>query len=199
MSSSRSRNRPPASRAARQPSIAERTCPRCRYPVGLGANRVTIVPLERFSNNLARFNKHGGERRPVTAISGIGYASRPDAPVLQKASPPMLMALSGPSRPPVAGGQPTRLVILLHGLGADGNDLIGLQQYWGRILLQPDQIVAVGAEAVQENDEAGWLPAGNRRAGRTGQGHQHRRTRFLQNGGIWARGIADPRYRCHRL
>jgi phospholipase/carboxylesterase len=46
----------------------------------------------------------------------------------------MLMALSGPSRPPVAGGQPRRLVILLHGLGADGEDLIGLQQYWGRLL-----------------------------------------------------------------
>jgi len=46
----------------------------------------------------------------------------------------MLMALSGPSRPPVAGGQPRRLVILLHGLGADGNDLIGLQQYWGRLV-----------------------------------------------------------------
>src|SRR5437762_9751875 len=52
----------------------------------------------------------------------------------KKASPPMLMALSGPSRPPLAGGKPTRLVILLHGLGADGNDLIGLQQYWGRLL-----------------------------------------------------------------
>jgi len=46
----------------------------------------------------------------------------------------MLMALSGPSRPPTAGGKPTRLVILLHGLGADGNDLIGLQQYWGRLV-----------------------------------------------------------------
>ncbi len=46
----------------------------------------------------------------------------------------MLMALSGPSRPPVAGGNPTRVVILLHGLGADGNDLIGLQQYWGRLV-----------------------------------------------------------------
>ena len=46
----------------------------------------------------------------------------------------MLMTLSGPSRPPVAGGTPRRLVILLHGLGADGNDLIGLQQYWGRLV-----------------------------------------------------------------
>ncbi|HEX3861219.1 MAG TPA: prolyl oligopeptidase family serine peptidase [Stellaceae bacterium] len=46
----------------------------------------------------------------------------------------MMMALSGPSRPPVDGGKPRRLVFLLHGLGADGNDLIGLQQYWGRAL-----------------------------------------------------------------
>jgi len=46
----------------------------------------------------------------------------------------MLMALSGPSRPPVAGGKPRSLVFLLHGLGADGNDLIGLQQYWGRLV-----------------------------------------------------------------
>ena len=46
----------------------------------------------------------------------------------------MPMTLSGPSRPPIAGGKPSRLVILLHGLGADGNDLIGLQQYWGPLL-----------------------------------------------------------------
>src|SRR5215475_3019066 len=46
----------------------------------------------------------------------------------------MLMALSGPSRAPVAGGAPRRLVILLHGLGADGNDLIGLQHYWGPLV-----------------------------------------------------------------
>jgi phospholipase/carboxylesterase len=46
----------------------------------------------------------------------------------------MLIALSGPTRPPVAGGKPRRLVILLHGLGADGNDLIGLQQVWGQLL-----------------------------------------------------------------
>ena len=46
----------------------------------------------------------------------------------------MLMALSGPSRPPLTGGQPRRLVLRLHGLGADGNDLIGLQQYWGRLI-----------------------------------------------------------------
>ncbi len=52
----------------------------------------------------------------------------------RRKNPPMPMALSGPSRPPVAGGTPRRLVVLLHGLGADGNDLIGLQEYWGRLL-----------------------------------------------------------------
>jgi phospholipase/carboxylesterase len=46
----------------------------------------------------------------------------------------MLSRLSGPSRPPAAGGKPRRLVILLHGLGADGNDLIGLAPYWARLL-----------------------------------------------------------------
>jgi len=42
----------------------------------------------------------------------------------------MISELSGPSRPPALGGPPSRLVILLHGLGADGNDLIGLAPYW---------------------------------------------------------------------
>jgi phospholipase/carboxylesterase len=46
----------------------------------------------------------------------------------------MMTRLSGPSRPPAAGGKPRRLVILLHGLGADGNDLIGLAPYWSRLV-----------------------------------------------------------------
>jgi phospholipase/carboxylesterase len=44
------------------------------------------------------------------------------------------LSLSGPSRAPKAGGAPRRLVILLHGLGADGNDLIGLAPYWAALL-----------------------------------------------------------------
>ncbi len=39
------------------------------------------------------------------------------------------MALSGPSLPP-ARGPATHLVVLCHGYGADGNDLIGLAPYW---------------------------------------------------------------------
>jgi phospholipase/carboxylesterase len=46
----------------------------------------------------------------------------------------MLSHLSGPSRPPAGGGRPRRLVILLHGLGADGNDLIGLAPRWARLV-----------------------------------------------------------------
>jgi phospholipase/carboxylesterase len=46
----------------------------------------------------------------------------------------MTVQLSGPSRPPASGAKPTRLVVLLHGLGADGNDLIGLAPYWAPLL-----------------------------------------------------------------
>jgi phospholipase/carboxylesterase len=46
----------------------------------------------------------------------------------------MLPTLSGPIRKPAAGGAPRQLVILLHGLGADGNDLIGLAPYWAPLL-----------------------------------------------------------------
>jgi phospholipase/carboxylesterase len=46
----------------------------------------------------------------------------------------MNLTLSGPSHPPHSGGDPRRLVILLHGLGADGNDLLGLAPYWAPAL-----------------------------------------------------------------
>src|SRR5215475_15477961 len=41
--------------------------------------------------------------------------------------------LSGPRLPP-ARGQATHLVVLCHGYGADGNDLIGLAPHWQRML-----------------------------------------------------------------
>jgi phospholipase/carboxylesterase len=43
------------------------------------------------------------------------------------------MALSGPTLPP-ARGPATHLVVLVHGYGADGNDLIGLAQHWQGLL-----------------------------------------------------------------
>jgi phospholipase/carboxylesterase len=45
-----------------------------------------------------------------------------------------LIDLSGPSFGPAAGGKPRHLVILLHGYGADGNDLLGLAPHWSRLL-----------------------------------------------------------------
>lgn len=42
--------------------------------------------------------------------------------------------LSGPSLPPASGGTAKSLVILLHGVGADGDDLIGLAPYFARVL-----------------------------------------------------------------
>jgi phospholipase/carboxylesterase len=46
----------------------------------------------------------------------------------------MLPTLSGPIHKPAAGGKPRQLVILLHGLGADGNDLIGLAPVLAQVL-----------------------------------------------------------------
>jgi phospholipase/carboxylesterase len=43
------------------------------------------------------------------------------------------MALSGPTLAP-ARGPATHLVVLVHGYGADGNDLIGLAQHWRALL-----------------------------------------------------------------
>ena len=43
-------------------------------------------------------------------------------------------SLDGPRRPPASGGPPRQLVLLLHGYGADGNDLIGLAPYFARVL-----------------------------------------------------------------
>jgi phospholipase/carboxylesterase len=44
------------------------------------------------------------------------------------------ITLSGHSFGPAAGGTPTALVVLLHGLGADGNDLIALAPQLARTL-----------------------------------------------------------------
>ncbi len=44
-----------------------------------------------------------------------------------------LRPLTGPRLPP-ARGKATHLVVLCHGYGADGNDLIGLAPLWQRML-----------------------------------------------------------------
>ena len=40
------------------------------------------------------------------------------------------MKLDGPRHPPATGAAPARIVLLLHGYGADGDDLIGLAPAW---------------------------------------------------------------------
>jgi phospholipase/carboxylesterase len=42
--------------------------------------------------------------------------------------------LDGPRWGPASGGAPRQLVVLAHGLGADGHDLIDLGPYWGKAL-----------------------------------------------------------------
>nr|WP_123692854.1 alpha/beta fold hydrolase [Stella humosa] len=44
------------------------------------------------------------------------------------------MQLSGPTMGPAAGGPAREVVVFLHGLGADGNDLIGLAPYFAQAL-----------------------------------------------------------------
>lgn len=51
--------------------------------------------------------------------------------------------LTGPVRLPQAGGPPDSLIVLLHGVGADGADLIDLADHWshalpGTLFLAPD-------------------------------------------------------------
>ncbi len=43
-------------------------------------------------------------------------------------------SLNGPRVAPANGAKADRLVVLLHGYGADGNDLIGLAPHWQRLL-----------------------------------------------------------------
>jgi phospholipase/carboxylesterase len=52
----------------------------------------------------------------------------------------LLRSLSGPSHKPAGGSKPRQLVVLLHGLGADGNDLIGLAPYWTPLLPEAEFI-----------------------------------------------------------
>jgi phospholipase/carboxylesterase len=46
----------------------------------------------------------------------------------------MTVFLDGPRMPPARGGKPDALVILLHGYGSNGADLISLAPYWAKAL-----------------------------------------------------------------
>ena len=46
----------------------------------------------------------------------------------------MTQTFSGPQLDPAAGGKPTSLVVLFHGYGADGDNLLSLGKTWGSLL-----------------------------------------------------------------
>ena len=72
---------------------------------------------------------------PWPSPIGLSAAVRPDhdrrrqrcaMPRIPQVRSTTWRSLSGPSVAPSAGGPPRQLVVLLHGVGADGHDLIGL-------------------------------------------------------------------------
>lgn len=67
--------------------------------------------------------------------------------------------LSGPMLPPASGGAPKQAVVLLHGYGSDGNDLIGLAPHWQAIL--PDAVfISPNAPQLCDSFAGGfqWFP-----------------------------------------
>jgi len=60
-------------------------------------------------------------------------------------------ALSGPSSPPASGGRPKQLVLLLHGWGADGANLIDLGEVMGKVLPDALFIAPNGPEVCEVN------------------------------------------------
>lgn len=73
-----------------------------------------------------------------------------------------IQKLNGPSVPPASGGPAKQVVIFLHGVGADGNDLIGLAPFYQRVL--PNAFL-VSPNAPFRYDQAPvgfqWFPIGN--------------------------------------
>lgn len=71
----------------------------------------------------------------------------------------MTRKLSGPMLPPRSGAMPRQVVVLLHGYGSDGNDLIALGQHW-RPLLPEALFIAPNAPDPCADNPAGfqWFP-----------------------------------------
>jgi len=66
-----------------------------------------------------------------------------------------MTTLSGPMLAPYSGGPPRQLVVLLHGYGSDGADLISLASHWQALL--PDALfVSPNAPEVSRDNPAGY-------------------------------------------
>lgn len=67
--------------------------------------------------------------------------------------------LSGPMLPPASGGAPRQIVVLLHGYGADGSDLIDLGRHWAQALPDALFIAPNGPEPCGQNPYGyQWFP-----------------------------------------
>lgn len=105
--------------------------------------------------------------------------------------------LDGPRFGPASGAAPKQLVVLCHGVGADGNDLIDLGPYWARAL--PDAIF-VSPHGPEPYDMAPvgrqWFSIGNLDPATLGAGV--RRARVALDGFIDAElarfGLPDDAY-----
>ena len=74
----------------------------------------------------------------------------------------MTVFIDGPRVPPARGGKPEALVILLHGYGSNGADLISLAPYWARAL---PGVAFVAPNAIEPVPQAPggyqWFPISN--------------------------------------
>ena len=99
-------------------------------PVGLGANLVTILL------SLLISAPHGGNIRwaefdcLVLYLHGIRILHKVVGITLSMTD----FKLDGPRQKPANGAKATSLAVLLHGVGSDGNDLIGLVPHWANLL-----------------------------------------------------------------
>jgi phospholipase/carboxylesterase len=78
----------------------------------------------------------------------------------------MAEVLDGPRWGPAAGGAPRKLVVLLHGLGADGFDLIDLAPRWGKAVPEALFIAPHAPEACDIAPHGRqWFSVGDRAPG----------------------------------
>jgi phospholipase/carboxylesterase len=68
--------------------------------------------------------------------------------------------LSGPSLSPASGKPPTALVVLLHGYGANGEDLIGLAPFFARLLPDAEFVAPDAPERCGMGFGYQWFPIG---------------------------------------
>ena len=74
----------------------------------------------------------------------------------------MTLFLDGPRLPPARGGKPEALVVLLHGFGSNGADLISMAPYWAKLLPGAAFVAPNAMEPVaQAPGGFQWFPIAN--------------------------------------